>query len=279
MIITPLPASASASATSASGFAAVVDAIGEEGFANRMGEHLREICGSVLFAAIRICGGRANLVTTVGLDRPEMALDHANRYVDGKHWLHDPALAAANANFGRHSSVMVRLDPMQVGDAVLRDEFYGPARAREKLAIYAKRGEEFFGLSVLCTRESQGFDEDAVRHITDCADLMVSVIAKHASLHAHHDVPQASPLASVATIERDLAASPWGLTPRERQVCARILFGMMAEGIGLDLGIGAESVATYRKRAYQRIGIATRHELLRTFLKLCAGEYPPRAAA
>lgn len=74
-------------------------------------------------------------------------------------------------------------------------------------------------------------------------------------------------VASVDRIERRLRAWPQPLSQGEVQVCARILHGMSNEGIALDLGIKPESVMTYRKRAYQRIGIATRHELFCWYLR------------
>jgi DNA-binding CsgD family transcriptional regulator len=37
---------------------------------------------------------------------------------------------------------------------------------------------------------------------------------------------------------------------------------MTAEGIALDLGIGAASVLTYRRRAYRRLGISGINQLL-----------------
>ncbi len=51
------------------------------------------------------------------------------------------------------------------------------------------------------------------------------------------------------------------LTDRERDVCARILLGFTSEAIALDLGIAASSVATYRKRAYSKLGIVSQNEL------------------
>jgi DNA-binding CsgD family transcriptional regulator/CheY-like chemotaxis protein len=51
------------------------------------------------------------------------------------------------------------------------------------------------------------------------------------------------------------------LTDREREVCARILLGYTSEAIGLDLDIAPTSVATYRKRAYGKLGIASQNEL------------------
>jgi DNA-binding CsgD family transcriptional regulator len=51
------------------------------------------------------------------------------------------------------------------------------------------------------------------------------------------------------------------LTPREREVCERILLGYTSIGIGLDLSIALSSVLTYRKRAYEKLGISSQNEL------------------
>src|SRR5262249_55197346 len=56
------------------------------------------------------------------------------------------------------------------------------------------------------------------------------------------------------------------LSQRETDVCARILYGLSYYGIALDLGIGKESVMTYRKRAYKRLGIGSQRELLIWYL-------------
>jgi DNA-binding CsgD family transcriptional regulator len=51
------------------------------------------------------------------------------------------------------------------------------------------------------------------------------------------------------------------LTAREREVCERILLGYTSIGIGLDLDIAPSSVLTYRKRAYEKLGIGSQNEL------------------
>ena len=61
------------------------------------------------------------------------------------------------------------------------------------------------------------------------------------------------------------------LTGRERQVCERILLGYTTTGIGLDLNIAPASVATYRKRAYRRLGISSQNELFSLCLQVSRG--------
>ncbi len=67
-------------------------------------------------------------------------------------------------------------------------------------------------------------------------------------------------------------ASPFSqLTPREREVCERILLGYTSVGIGLDLNIAQSSVVTYRRRAYEKLDISSQNELFT--LCLTASQY------
>jgi len=54
---------------------------------------------------------------------------------------------------------------------------------------------------------------------------------------------------------------PCGLTQREADVCAAIALGYTTLGIGLNLGISVNTVATHRKRAYAKLGISCQNEL------------------
>ncbi|MEZ5767624.1 MAG: helix-turn-helix transcriptional regulator [Paracoccaceae bacterium] len=57
------------------------------------------------------------------------------------------------------------------------------------------------------------------------------------------------------------------LSDRERAVCLGILSGLKTEAIAADLGVAASSVVTYRKRAYQKLGITSRSGLF----AVCSG--------
>lgn len=51
------------------------------------------------------------------------------------------------------------------------------------------------------------------------------------------------------------------LSERERAVCQGILSGRKAEQIAADLGVAPSSVVTYRRRAYEKLGISSRGAL------------------
>jgi DNA-binding NarL/FixJ family response regulator len=91
----------------------------------------------------------------------------------------------------------------------------------------------------------------------------------------HQDLSRA--LTSLDVIEKRLTQGEPELPRREMQVCARILYGMSSTGIALQLGIGEETVMTYRKRAYQRFGIACQRALLIRYLRLWNHDDPSHA--
>lgn len=57
------------------------------------------------------------------------------------------------------------------------------------------------------------------------------------------------------------------LTNREQSVCVGILTGHTTEAIALHLGISINSVLTFRRRAYQKLGISSQNELFMRVLE------------
>jgi len=64
---------------------------------------------------------------------------------------------------------------------------------------------------------------------------------------------------------------PCGLTQREADVCAAIALGYTTVGIGLNLGISVNTVATHRKRAYAKLGISCQNELFARYFDSLGG--------
>ena len=87
---------------------------------------------------------------------------------------------------------------------------------------------------------------------------------------ARHFQRSATPDQSLATLFATRAPLA-DLTPREREVCRRILEGFSSEAISQALGISLHSTLTYRKRAYGRLGISSQSELFAIVLRLLAG--------
>lgn len=119
---------------------------------------------------------------------------------------------------------------------------------------------------VNCYRiNSQGrFSPDQLAQLSRIAPAVSATVARHFQQEC---APTANPL---DTVEILLATSePFAcLTGREREVCLRILSGFSSEAISADLNIGLQSTLTYRKRAYQKLGISSQSDLFGIVLRL-----------
>lgn len=97
-------------------------------------------------------------------------------------------------------------------------------------------------------------------------ETMAPAIAASVARHFQHSAAPERSLAEMFATCAPLA----GLTPRERDVCRRILEGFSSEAISNELGISLHSTLTYRKRAYERLGISSQSELFAIVLRLLA---------
>ena len=113
---------------------------------------------------------------------------------------------------------------------------------------------------------AQGRFGDAQRaRLRAIAPAIGASVARHFQQAA--TAPLDQNLAALFATRAPLAA----LTLREQEVCRRILLGFSSEAISQALGISLHSTLTYRKRAYERLGISSQNELFSIVLGLLAG--------
>jgi DNA-binding CsgD family transcriptional regulator len=117
---------------------------------------------------------------------------------------------------------------------------------------------------------SQGrFAPEEVHRLKKVAPAVSALVARH---FQDESAPHLDPEQSLARV---LATSPPfdGLTGRERDVCRRILLGLSSEAISAELGISLHSTLTYRKRAYEKLGISSQNELFGMVLRLLTSSH------
>lgn len=164
------------------------------------------------------------------------------------------------------SGAAIRVDVSWVHDAEAARQDDRAAPRRQRVMICARRQDAAFCLRVVRSAHRPEMTKEEIESLRQVAGLLVSVVAKHVDLTLRR--PNLTPaLCSLPEIEK-CVISATDLSRREGEVCARILYGLSSCGIALDLGIGKESVMTYRKRAYQRLGIGSQRELLMWYLAL-----------
>lgn len=137
---------------------------------------------------------------------------------------------------------------------------------RQRILVCARRGEYAYCIRLILPPDAGSVTDADLAELRRITDFLISLVAKHAELTLRR--PALTPaLSSLDDIESCLTTGT-DLSRREAEVCARILYGLSSCGIAVDLGIGKESVMTYRKRAYSRLGIGSQRELLMWYLGL-----------
>ena len=112
---------------------------------------------------------------------------------------------------------------------------------------------------------SQGrFSRDQVGQLARIAPALSAAVARHFQRESSPDHDPVRKLETLFATSEPFAR----LTGREKQVCLRIVCGFSSEAISGDLGIGLQSILTYRKRAYYKLGICSQNELFGIALRL-----------
>lgn len=167
----------------------------------------------------------------------------------------DPLCDAYQAAPRDNNVAILRVRPQDIASAAFRRQFYEEPGIVERLSIIQRGSDAWRVLSVARHRSDGYFSDDEVSVILSLACLALPM------LPLNRERPVQTRRLSVTELEERFAARHAVLTLRERQVCARAAVGMTVEATALDLDVAKTSVLTYRKRAYQRLGVTSPFEL------------------
>lgn len=122
------------------------------------------------------------------------------------------------------------------------------------------------------------FDPAEVDFLSALAFLVVEACRKH--IEQSRDALFCDQRETNLMRLRELVGSlEQSLPQREQEVCAGILMGMATKVIARDLGVQPNTVVTYRKRAYERLGIRSQNELFLLCLEAVSGSRTHPAAS
>ena len=243
--------------------ALLVNTIGEDRFGPALARFLNELCGADHFAAFLLGRGELRVVAACCVEPERTAHDRVDTYVNQGWWKHDPAMTEAQRCLATLRSSVIHVDFSDNGYAAMRPSVYPHVRDRLLLCGHGRNSD--FGLSIVRADPHAPFAREAIEKVALSAELLMSLLDKHADIRqTRPNVAQA--LTQLDEIENCIVATSV-LPRREAEVTSRILYGMSSVGIALDLSVSEETVKTYRKRAYQRLGIGSERELLTWYLE------------
>jgi DNA-binding NarL/FixJ family response regulator len=163
-----------------------------------------------------------------------------------------------------------RCDAMPQGSLRASCEDAGLA---DRLTVLVRAGETSWTAAHLYRSRARGaYTEEQIDGLTGVARLIARCIARHYAC----DVDG---VASVrGSVSEGIVELGSRLTEREREVLTRILDGVTVNRIAEDLKLRPTTVATYRMRAYEKLGVTSRQELFAAVLRRRPGSASLAAA-
>ena len=237
----------------------LIGAAGMPIFPDLLFRELRGLTGCAHLSALLFTSGWPIQIILATNEGPlALAKRTAQKYVV-EYWKHDPANSlAGNAQTAELSA---RFAPNEINEKNYRRECYNNLDLVDRFSILQKRNRTTTRLNLYRSKSSGRFSDTQIATIVDASSVLFALITKH------HDLGQHQEPATEAARRRLLLAEP-KLSTRELDVCVGIVCGQTSEAIALSLGLSVNTVLTYRKRAYSRLGISTQNELMR-LLMMC----------
>jgi DNA-binding CsgD family transcriptional regulator len=253
------------STRSTESFGSLIASLGAPCFGIQLLAFLNGISGAEYCSVFDLRRKDPAAVMSISLDGTGAAERQSRLYVEGGFWRSDPTFSELLMCVARNEASLIRLDVEELPIGEFRDRLFRTLNIRERILIGGGAPAEVIGLSILKSGKGGLFRHDDIKRIKEHTALLLQVIAKHIWIR-ESDFSRA--LGSLERIEKCVASAPEHLPGREAEVCARILYGLSGPCIASDLGIGEQTVLTYRKRIYLRLGIATQRELLMWYAAL-----------
>lgn len=232
-----------AAAQSETGWPALVGQIGGQGFWREVLSLCSGVAGASAVSLLRWSPGQAPLLLAAASHQGDAAQVAGQRYLAGQHHRLDHQLQAPALAPGQLGLCSQQAD--QLPSARWRHDCYAAVGLASRLSLLMPGGAA--GYTVLSAyRPAQAADGDAeaLARLGSQAALLAAALQRHLALTAMAPV---DPLAA--------------LSARERQVVDAILAGHSAKQAGRALGLSPTSVATYRQRAFAKLGVRRQVEL------------------
>jgi DNA-binding CsgD family transcriptional regulator len=215
-----------------------------------------DVCALFRFDnAIRpVCCGTAS----VSLE--EATRQTAERYVSGLS-AYDPLCTTLENSRRDSSPTIFHLSAEKIENPAYREMNLTRTKTVERISIVFSDKFSFYSMNFYRKSDTGRFVSSECHALEEVAPLVASLALKHVALSEG-----ITPLFSDSPfnrISRRLVDRCGKLSQRESDVCALIVLGHSSESIALKMNVSVNSVLTYRKRAYVKLGISSQNELFR----------------
>lgn len=250
--------------------ARLVRAVGTAEFADALLAFWRQAICPVdqLVGFTRHPGRPGQTLFTVG-DMPlRLAQALTQRYLDAYH-LMDPTVDELRV-LHQADAWLTRLDPALPASSVYRAFFFDHSQLVDRVAILTRWGDEVVACHGYRRLPSGPFVHDDLEALQPWLGTLAALMRQHHALRPSAPStapPKPQPVATAVPPPERLQALD-RLSARERAVYQRLLAGLSTDAIGLDLGVSSNTVRTFRKKLYRKLGVNSRLELYQKYMHL-----------
>ena len=245
------------------GLGHLVQTLGRPSFEDDLAKFLFDACGAEFVHICTLPDEQPQIRLSCSQDGSREGYHQSGAYVENRMWCHDPSMHDQDLA-APDRMLLRRLDTNRAENRELQD-FYQSLNIRERVVVYGSGPACRIGLSIVRSATKGVFSAEECRRIGVLGEIAFPLLARHFSL-LDEDRHLTKALTSLDTIEACLAVAPGHMPRREAEVAARMLYGLSTEGIALDLDLSPETIVSYRKRVYRRLGISGLRELVLWYL-------------
>jgi DNA-binding CsgD family transcriptional regulator len=245
----------------------VVNALGTRSFGPRMAAHADAMFGGHVCFAYHYYAGTMTALAAghVPEDSTNVLVPNTWRYTQGREWEHDACLARGMSPLD-HQTLFTAFHDRGGVESKRHWPWQIPTPLVDKILLCQHHTQGTFVLEFSRWGDCCDFDVQGAGQAVHVGRLLMSLVAVHHRLLLARQDPLGA-FRSSENVQRCLAKTTT-LAPRERQVCSLQILGASVAAIASELGIEAESVKSYRKRAYLRLGVSCERELMLKYLSL-----------
>ncbi|OYU12653.1 MAG: helix-turn-helix transcriptional regulator [Comamonadaceae bacterium PBBC1] len=237
----------------------LIGLIGQAEFETALLEHLHPIVPAASYSIYQTGSGcNPQLFMSASHGVPDTTVNCWNAYLSGPH-LSDRTLAGVP--HATEHPLLCHITANEV-PAQHRARVYEAHGMAERVSVVQQKGDSIFAINFYRHEHQRPFSDAQLSDFESLAPALLPLARKQIELSLPR-MPTGRHNCSFWTMR--LQQMRKNLTPRECEVCARLLTGMTQDGIARDLGLSLPTVKTYRNRAFDRLGIHFKNELFALF--------------
>jgi DNA-binding CsgD family transcriptional regulator len=182
------------------------------------------------------------------------------QYVDG-YWKIDPAMSEILGRYRPQPITLTR----QVIDVLPRGLYrhnWEVMNALDRVSIWGSAGQSHILLHAYRFGGTGPFSKNDLKLLFSVAQVSAATISKHGMIS--HECNR-SGLPTISNVVKAISDWNCNLSSREAEVCALLVLGKSGKQIAQEIGIAPNSVITYRRRAFTKLDIASRSDLVRKY--------------